>query len=139
LTVLSRLDTELWPRFRERFRHVSLGRPSLPSVLLQQGLRRSTDILADPATQDLLFPASTYVQRKGVPAVNRLRTNPPTQVARAVADSGLPRYVLAAQIRMGPADFGRVFRGMQIPTLSQAQRIAEQLGQTPEELFDTVA
>jgi transcriptional regulator with XRE-family HTH domain len=56
-------------------------------------------------------------------------------LAEAVAELGEPTYVLAAEVRIGPSDLGRIIQGRQSPTSEQAERIAERLGRTPESLF----
>jgi transcriptional regulator with XRE-family HTH domain len=43
--------------------------------------------------------------------------------------------VLAGQVRIGPADFTRIIKGRQVPTLDQARRIARVLGCPAHELF----
>lgn len=68
--------------------------------------------------------------------MNSTEPHYPTQAARAAAESGTPRYVLAAEIRIGPSDLSRILAGRQIPTGNQARRIAERLGLQPDELLE---
>ena len=65
------------------------------------------------------------------------QTESPVQAA--VAAIGEPMYVLAAEVRIGPSDFGRIVQGRQAPTSAQASRIAKRLGSTPETLFPSAA
>jgi hypothetical protein len=64
-------------------------------------------------------------------------TSTPAEIA--IAETGTPKYVLAGEVRVAPSDFARIIRGHQVPTSAQAHRIAERLGTTPEQLFDTEA
>ena len=58
-----------------------------------------------------------------------------TVAEAAIAKLGEPMYVLAAEVRIGPSDFGRIIQGRQVPTPDQAHRIAERLGVAPETLL----
>lgn len=60
-----------------------------------------------------------------------------TNAEAAIASIDEPAYVLAAEVRIGPSDFGRIIQGRQVPTPNQARRIADRLGITPEALFGT--
>ncbi len=60
-----------------------------------------------------------------------------TPAELAISELGVPKYVLAAEVRIGPSDFARIVAGRQTPTQQQARRIAERLGTTAETLFRT--
>jgi plasmid maintenance system antidote protein VapI len=62
-----------------------------------------------------------------------VKTDTPAETA--IAQLGVPKYVLAAEVRISPSDFARIIRGRQVPTRDQAHRIAERLGSTPAGLF----
>ena len=58
-----------------------------------------------------------------------------TPAQAAVEALHVPGYVVAAKVRIGPSDFGRIIRGRQIPTPDQAQRIAAAVGVPAGRLF----
>lgn len=64
-----------------------------------------------------------------------LTTESVTPAAAAAAALDVPKYILAAECRVAPTEFGRILQGRLTPSADQAERIAARLGSTPEALF----